>query len=179
MTMIRALLTASVLAASIGAAQAQTSPAAPAAPMAPRPGGMPMGAAAGQGMGDDMGKMMEGMMPMMRMMRTMMAPERVEGHIAFLKTEIKITDAQNSQWNTFADVLRKNAKMMSEARGMMMQAATAMSAPDREDQEVKRLTARLEAIKATSAATRALYAILTDVQKKTADELLMPAMGPM
>ena len=182
MTTIRTLLTASVLAASMGAAQAQTPPATPAGPMAPRLGGMPMGAASGQGMGDDMGKMMEGMMPMMRMMRmmhTMMAPERVEGHIAFLKTEIKITDAQNSQWNTFADVLRKNAKMMSEARGMMMQAATAMSAPDREDQEVKRLTARLEAIKATSAATRALYAILTDVQKKTADELLVPAMGPM
>ena len=187
MTMIRTLLTASVLAASIGgAAQAQTPPAAPAAPMAPMPGGMPMGAAGGQGMGGDMGKMMEGMKPMMRMMMEqmdgpmgMMAPERVEGHVAFLKTEIKITDAQLPQWNAFADVLRKNAKVMSEARGMMMQAATAMSAPDRADQEVKRLTARLEAIKATPAATRALYAVLTDAQKKTADELLVPAMGGM
>ena len=135
MTMIRSLLAASVLAASIGAAQAQTPPAAPAAPMAPMPAGMPMGTAGGHGMGGgDMGKMMEGMMPMMPMMgmmRIMMAPEHVEGHIAFLRTEIQITDAQLPQWNAFADVLRKNAKVMSEARGKMMPAATAMSAPDR------------------------------------------------
>ncbi len=176
MIQVRTLLTASILAASLGAAQAQTP--APAA-VVPMPAAMPMGAAGGQGMGGDMGKMMEGMMPMMRMMHAMMAPERVEGHIAFLRTELKITDAQLPQWNTFADVLRKNAKAMTEARGMMMQATTAMSAPDRADQEVKKLTMRLEAIKASSAATKALYAVLTDVQKKTADELLMPAMGPM
>jgi len=180
MTMIRSLLAASVLAASIGAAQAQTPPAAPAAPMAPMPAGMPMGTAGGHGMGGgDMGKMMEGMMPMMGMMRIMMAPEHVEGHIACLRTEIQITDAQLPQWNAFADVLRKNAKVMSEARGKMMPAATAMSAPDRMDQEVKKLTEQLEATKATSAATRALYTALTDVQKKTADELLVPAMGRM
>ncbi len=186
MTMIRSLLAASVLATSIGAAQAQTPPAAPAAPMAPMPAGMPMGTAGGHGMGGgDMGKMMEGMMPMMPMMgmmgmmRIMMAPEHVEGHIAFLRTEIQITDAQLPQWNAFADVLRKNAKVMSEARGKMMPAATAMSAPDRMDQEVKKLTEQLEANKATSAATRALYTALTDVQKKTADELLVPAMGRM
>jgi hypothetical protein len=36
--------------------------------------------------------------------------DHVEGRIAFLRTELKITDAQNAAWNTLADALRANAK---------------------------------------------------------------------
>jgi hypothetical protein len=164
MTMIRTLLTAAILAGSIGAAEAQTPPAAP---MAPMQGGMPMGG--------EMGRMMQNMMPMMGMM----APQRVEGRIAFLKTELKITDAQLPEWNAYADLLRKNAKAMSDAGGMMSQMAAPMSAPDRADQRVKTLTARLETSKTNAIAIRALYAVLSDAQKKTADELLAPPMGRM
>jgi hypothetical protein len=68
---------------------------------APAPAGM---------MGDGMMKMM-GVMPMadmMQMMMGMMRPsgagmetiDHVEGHIAFLRTELKITDAQSNAWNT-------------------------------------------------------------------------------
>ena len=222
MTMFRTLLTASILATSIGAAQAQTPPAAgtdphhpaaatgaaaPALPAAPTASLMPPGAAGAPGtgamMGGDMGKMMQSMMPMMRMMMMrggmeqmdgpmgMMAPQRIEGRIAFLKTELKITDAQLPQWNAFADVLRKNAKGMMEMRGAMMQAPAQTSALaqtsapaqtsalDRADQHIKMMTAGLEAAKASAAATRALYAALTDTQKATADELLAPPMGRM
>jgi hypothetical protein len=35
--------------------------------------------------------------------------EHVEGRIAFLKAELKITDAQAPQWNAFAETLRSNA----------------------------------------------------------------------
>ena len=181
MTLIRTLLTTSLLAASIGAAQAQTSPVAPmmAPTAAPMPGGMPMGAAGGPGMGGEMGRMMDGMMPMMSMMRMMMAPEHIEGRLAFQKTELKITDAQLPQWNALADVMRKNAKAVSEARGTMMHKSVTLSAPDRQDQDVQRLTAQLETTKASSSAVRALYAVLNETQKKTADELLAPAMGHM
>lgn len=45
----------------------------------------------------------------------------VEGRFAFLKTELKITDAQLPLWNAVADAMRANAKSMSETMpgGMM------------------------------------------------------------
>ncbi len=194
MTKTRTLLTAALLAATIGAAHAQTAPlakpndphhpAGAAAPATPAP-------AAGMAMGGDMGKMMESMMPMMRMMMArgdmmrmdgpmgMMAPERIEGRIAFLRTELKINEAQQPQWAAFAETLRGNAKATMETRKTMMQPKPQLSAPDSAEHEVHMLSARLEGLKATATATRALYAILTDPQKKAADELLMPAMGRM
>ena len=66
-----------------------------------------------------------------------------EGRIAFLKTELKITDAQISQWNAFADALRANARRMSEMRstmmpgGMMGQSGAPVSAVDRLDRMEK------------------------------------------
>jgi LTXXQ motif family protein len=57
------------------------------------------------------GMMGSGMMGMMG--------EHVEGRIAFLRAELKITDAQVPQWNTFADALRANAKRMGEMRNTM------------------------------------------------------------
>lgn len=168
MTNIRALLTASILFAAIGTAQAQTPPVAAPDPHHPvdAAAASPIAPAAGPaGMGGMMGMMM--------------APERIEGRIAFLKTELKITDAQLPQWTAFAEILRKNAKGMSEMREMMMQASALTSAPDRADHHVKMMTSGLEAAKVTATATRTLYVVLTDAQKKTADELLAPAMGRM
>jgi hypothetical protein len=45
---------------------------------------------------------------------SMMGAQYVEGQIAFLKTELKITGVQMPQCNAFADALRVNAKRMSE-----------------------------------------------------------------
>jgi len=118
-----------------------------------------------------------GMMPMMGM------GDHIEGRIAFLKTELKITDAQTAQWNTFADVLRANAKRMSEMRntmmqgGMMGQGDTSLSAPDRLDRMEKMMTAMLDAVKATKSALEPLYAVLSDDQKKLADQLIRGPMG--
>ena len=49
--------------------------------------------------------------------------------------------------------------------------------PDHADRMVQMLTARLEASRAIATAGRSLYAVLTDAQKKTADELLVMHMG--
>ena len=46
--------------------------------------------------------------------------DRVEGRIAFLRTELKIADTQADAWNGFADTLRANAKKLAEARATMM-----------------------------------------------------------
>jgi LTXXQ motif family protein len=126
-----------------------------------------------------------GMMGMMGQgAMSMMMGEHVEGRIAFLKAELKITDAQLPQWNTFADALRANAKRMSEIRntmmqgGMMGQGGTSLSAPDRLDRMGRMMTAMLDAVKATKkSALEPLYAVLSDDQKKLANQLVRGPMG--
>ena len=142
--------------------------------------GQAMGPAQGHAMGSQGHQMMmggdgAGMMPMMPMMQ----PRHVEGRIAFLKTELKITDAQSQQWSGFADALRANAKAMMTTHEQMMHDGATASAPEQAEHEIKMLSSRLEALKATAAAETALYAVLSDEQKKTADELLSPPMGRM
>lgn len=45
----------------------------------------------------------------------MMNPsQHVEGRLAFLKTELKITYTQAPQWNAYADAVRANGKRMGE-----------------------------------------------------------------
>ncbi len=164
--------------------------AAPAtAPAAPKP--TPGGAARAMPM-MDIGKMMAGdmgrMMSLMRMMQCsdgmgMMPFDHIEGRIAFYKAELGITDAQLPQWNAFADALRNGAKGMQMAIATAMQAGMPATAPARADAMVQMMSARLDAMKATAAASKALYAALTDAQKKTADEVMaehpmgMRAMG--
>ena len=61
-----------------------------------------------------------GMMQMMGMMGRgtdgMATIDRIEGRIAFLRAELKITDAQADAWNGFADALRTNARKLAEVR---------------------------------------------------------------
>ena len=198
------------------AAPAAPAPAAPAGSTPGQPPGMGMGMMGRGGpggmMGGDMGAMMQNMMPMMRGMMAqrgmdrmdgplgMMGPHRVEGRIAFLRTELQITEAQMAAWNAFADVLRSEARGMEAMRGRMMggqmpgmpmqpgqmqpgatpggapggrpMPTASLSFPDHADQMVQVLTARLEATRAIATASRTLYAVLTDAQKRTADELL-------
>lgn len=74
----------------------------------------------GYGSGYGMGY---GNMPMMGMMN---GGQRVEGRLAFLKTELKITKAQEAVWDDYAKALRANAQQMTAMmkimpRGMMGQ----------------------------------------------------------
>jgi hypothetical protein len=146
-----------------------------AAPVAGMPGGM----SGGMGMGA--GGMPMGMMQMMGANGMQMMVEHVEGRIAFLKAELKITDAQLPQWNAFADAMRDNAKAMQGMMqgGMMMGMGQDGTLPDRLAAREKHLSARLDAIRKLKAAADPLYAALSADQKKTADELVMSPMGMM
>jgi hypothetical protein len=97
--------------------------------------------------------------------------DHIEGRIAFLKAELKITDAQLPQWNAFADALRSNAKRRAEMLGKPVQ-ATVPNALDRLDHIEKTMTATAEMAHSTKAALAPLYAVLNDEQKKMADSLL-------
>ncbi|MHC2563783.1 Spy/CpxP family protein refolding chaperone [Bradyrhizobium liaoningense] len=162
-----------------------TGPATP--PEAPR------GTAPSQGrMGGGMMNVMGGNMPMSDMMRMMgmmrqsggdcmngmETVDRVEGRIAFLRTELKITDAQAPAWTAFADALRANAKALGELRGSMAGPGSE-TLLDRVTWQEKWLSARLEATRAMKSALANLVGTLSDEQKKTADELLAPNMGMM
>ena len=185
LTSTRSILAAAALLASVTMVSAQTTQDQSAHhPGSPAPA-MPMGDM-GKMMGGDMGAMMQSMMPMMRMMMTrgemgemgMMSFDHIEGRIAFLKAELAITDAQLPQWNAFADTLRARAKSMQETMAKLMKDGMPTSAPARGQVMVQIMTARLDSLKAMVAASDALYAVLSDDQKKVADSLLN-GRGPM
>jgi hypothetical protein len=179
--------------------QSATPAPAPAQPPTTQPGtgtmgDMPMMNMMGR-MRDMMGGMpmmnMMGGMPMMHMMAMMRMTgmgqgaatiDRVEGRIAFLRAELKITEAQASAWNAFADVLRTNAQKLGQVRASMapQPGAAQQQAPtlaDRLDLQERWLLARLEGTRAMKSAFTNLYGTLSDDQKKTANELLAPHMG--
>jgi len=129
----------------------------------------------------------QGSMPMMGMGR------HVEGQLAFLKTELKITPAQESLWNGFAEAVRTtNQKMgdmmpccggpqvgMMQGGGTMMQQGAVMpSLPDRLERQEKMLSARLDALRSVKGPLASLYAAFSDEQKQAADQLIRP-MGMM
>jgi LTXXQ motif family protein len=164
----------------------------PSATAAPQ-GGMGMGNMPMMGMMSDMKNMMSSMSTMhnMEMMQRMgmmgggiggMATiDRVEGRIAFLRAELKITDAQAEAWNGFADALRTNAKNLGEIRTPMMpkpgDAQPPANMTARLDLQEQWLAARLDGVRAIKSAFVKLNDVLSDDQKKTAGELLAPHMG--
>ena len=180
------------LLAGLSYAQAQTKPTAdphhPETQMQGTRPGMPMTPPAGAAGGMEMGKMMGGGME--HAMRAMMAHgpgggmemmpgQHIEGRIAFLKAELGITEAQMPQWNALADARRTAEKSMQAAMTANMGAAMPATAPARADAMVAMMTAKLDAMKRVVPAGKALYAVLTDAQKKVADDLAMSRMGGM
>lgn len=131
------------------------------------------------------GMMGPAMMPMMRQMMmgqqgAMGLPfEHVEGRIAFLKAELKITEAQAAPWNAFADTLRSNAKAHQAVHEQMTKGDMPSSWPDRLAFQQKALSTRLDAMKALEATAKPLYAVLTEEQRALADRLLTGLMGMM
>ncbi len=104
--------------------------------------------------------------------------ERIDGRLAFLKAELKITDAQTPAWNKLADALRKSAASRAERmRGKWSGDDTAKSLVERLDAHEQYMSARLEEIKQIKASWSELYQGLSDSQKKEADEIVLPMMG--
>lgn len=158
-------------------------PPAAAKPAQPGPGMGMMGGGMMGGMPMMQGGMMQGGMMQGEGMHGMqMGPgKHVEGRLAFLRAEIKITDAQTAQWNVFADAVRAASKSMAAAMPMHGRRANLPKSTwlDRMDQDEQAATQRLAAVKSVRAAAEPLYAQLSDEQKKVADELMAGPMGPM
>jgi hypothetical protein len=122
--------------------------------------------------------------------------ERVEARLAFARTQLKITDAQQPQWDNFANVLRKHARAMDERfqqRRAQWEAARAqnpgqsgdaarlqsaqpprptITAIERLERNQQRLAERTVRLNEVVAAAKPLYAALSPEQKQVADGML-------
>ena len=163
-TIRRATLTALVFAALASTAAAETTP-----PAQPGDQGQRM-----ERRGDRMHMRMRGSMGgMLQMlgvvpMRPGQTIEFSEGRLAFLKAELKITEAQNKAWDAFAAALRDNVAKLNEAyKAPDREAMDKMSPAERLGWYEKAVSARLDAVKRSRAVIEPLYASLTDDQKQT------------
>jgi hypothetical protein len=99
--------------------------------------------------------------------------DHIDGRIAYLKAELKITEAQAPQWNAFADALRSSAAqarhLRAAARGRMMPSG---DLPARLASQEQSLRDRLDLLHQEGPPLLALYVALSDEQKRTADQLL-------
>ncbi len=122
--------------------------------------------------------------------------ERIEARLAYQKTALKITDAQTSVWNTYADFSRKQAKEMEQRFEKMREGMRAQRGPEGRGPQggpgqpaqrpgaieslERRQGMHAEAIRLINdrlAVQKPLYAALSPEQQKVADVVLNPRMG--
>jgi hypothetical protein len=108
--------------------------------------------------------------------------DRVDGRLAFLKTELKINDAQTTVWDELATVIRQtsethNSMMRETMKEVQDGSFFKKPLPERLQYQQTRLEARLEELKSVRVAVDKLYAVLDENQKKAADDIVLPMMG--
>jgi hypothetical protein len=104
--------------------------------------------------------------------------ERVEARLAYVKTALKITEAQQSQWDAYANLVRKNAQDR-EQRFKSMRSGKQPQARHQPPNAIERLERRqsflADAVARTGqllAVEKPLYAILSPEQQQVADVVL-------
>src|SRR5665648_645835 len=102
----------------------------------------------------------------------------MEAHLAYIKTDLEITEAQTAAWDAYADAVRARHTTMESMHADMMKAKDG-NPLERMDARIKATEAKLESLKALKPATEGLYAVLTDAQKEKADTLLGGGCGMM
>lgn len=130
--------------------------------MGPGPGGMcaPGMMGPGWGMGPGMGPMMGG------------PGDFVEGRIAFLKAELKITPEQETVWKAYADAMREASGSMQAMHDQMMSGGMPATMPERMQWHEQMMASRLAAERSLQEAAVPLYKALSPEQKKVADSLI-------
>jgi len=96
----------------------------------------------------------------------------VDGRLAYLKGELGITDAQTRAWDAYAATVHARVELMQGMHETMAGTMQKGTAVERMDARIAGMEAMLDSLKALKPATEGLYAVLTDEQKKLADELI-------
>jgi GMP synthase PP-ATPase subunit len=103
----------------------------------------------------------------------MTAVEHTEARIKELKSELKITEAQEVLWNNFAQVMRENAKDMDAITKDKAESSKTMNAVEHMKFHSQITEARLNQQKKLIPPFEALYAGLSDEQKKVTDTIFL------
>lgn len=102
----------------------------------------------------------------------------IEGRVAFLRTELKITASQNPLFDAYADALRAAAAGMQAMHERMWSRDVPETLPERLQWHIEAMTSRLQAMEGVKKAALPLYEALSKEQREMADRLVGP-MGMM
>lgn len=103
--------------------------------------------------------------------KTMSPADRVEKHITDLHAQLHITPAQQTEWDQFAQVMRENAASMSKAMEQRRSTFDTMNAADNMQSYAQIAQQHADNMQKLSTTFKALYAVMSDDQKKNADEV--------
>ena len=92
----------------------------------------------------------------------------VDGRLAYLKSTLKITPAQEEAWNAFAAASKAQAASMQAWRDRMW--ASGVTPPDRMALRAEAMQQHAAGLATTSKAFAALYAVLTPEQRTLTDQ---------
>ena len=106
--------------------------------------------------------------------------DRVEARLAYVRTALKITPAQQPQWDAYAGVLRKQAatmeKRFEERRATMEKGASGErkrpTLVERHERQRARMAMATQHMDDLIAVEKPLYAALSPEQQRVADEVL-------
>ena len=93
---------------------------------------------------------------------------RAEQHLTYLKGQLSITPAQETQWQAFADAVKQRAQSMVAMHASMQ--STASTVTERMDQRIAFMKLGLSNMEAVGNAAKQLYAVLTPEQKAAFDQ---------
>ena len=107
-------------------------------------------------------------------MQRMLPGQLVDGRIAFLKAELKITPAQETQWQQVAGAMHENANSLDQAIKTARQDRGSMDAVQRLALREQFAKVRAENDARLLAAFKPLYASLSPEQQQVANQLVAP-----
>jgi Spy/CpxP family protein refolding chaperone len=102
----------------------------------------------------------------------MMPGQFLEGRIAFFKAELKITPAQEAQWQQVEATMRENAKVLDQTISAARQNRAGMNAIQRLELRDQFAKVRSDNNSRFLAAFKPLYASLSPEQQSMADQLI-------
>ncbi|HEY3911712.1 MAG TPA: Spy/CpxP family protein refolding chaperone [Stellaceae bacterium] len=99
------------------------------------------------------------------------AEQRVEGHIAQLHAQLRITPAEQPQWNQFAAVMRDNARDMDQAFMQRAQQYSTMNALQNMQSYEQIAEAHAQHMQKLVPAFETLYNAMPEQQKRLTDQV--------
>jgi hypothetical protein len=99
------------------------------------------------------------------------AEERVERRIAELRTQLRITPAEQQQWDQFAGVMRDNARDMDQIFIQRAQQLGSMTALQNMQSYEQLADAHAQHLQKLVSAFQSLYEAMPDQQKQLADQV--------